>query len=343
MPLLVGENDTMSMEIRAEWLAQGEEAVLEPGRRIVDPHHHFFVPGGLFPAYGLDDLWADTGTHGVERTVFLQCWEGYRTEGPEAFRPVGETEWVEAIAQRAAERPERSQIGGIMGSLELRGGDTVRPVLEAHLAASKRFRGIRQPAAWDPDPDILSMPGLDDPDLYDDPAFRAGFAVLAELDLVYDAYHYHTQNASLVRLAQAFPGVPIVLDHLGTPLAVGAYADRVGEVFEHWCKEMAALARCPNVTVKLGGMCMPWNGFHFEDRPQPPTSDDLVAAQQRYYHFAIETFGAERCMFESNFPVDKCAVSYTVLWNAFKKMAAPYSEAEKDALFYGTAARFYKL
>ena len=331
------------MKIREDWLAAVEEEVLEPDRRIIDPHHHFFAPRRRFPAYDLDDLWSDTASHRVEQTVFLQCWEGYRKDGPEAFRPVGETEWVESIAERATARPERSQIGGIVGSVELRGGDDVRPVLEAHLAASERFRGIRQPAAWDPDPSIISIPGVDDPHLYDDAAFRAGFAVLHELDLVYDAYHYHTQNGSLTRLARDFPDVSIVLDHLGTPLGIGPYAGRAPEIFEAWTKDLADLARCPNVAVKLGGLCMPWNGFHFEERPRPPTSDELVAAQDRYYRFAIDTFGPQRCMFESNFPVDKCALSYTILWNAFKKMAAGYSEAEKDALFYGTAARVYRL
>jgi predicted TIM-barrel fold metal-dependent hydrolase len=135
----------------------------------------------------------------------------------------------------------------------------------------------------------------------------------------------------------------MVIDHLGTPLGVGAYKGREEEIFSQWKKDLADLAKCSNVNMKLGGLAMPWNGFGFESQALPPSSDELVARQNRYYQYAIQTFGPERCMFESNFPVDKCGVSYDVLWNAFKKIAAPYSEAEKDAMFRGTAARVYRV
>jgi L-fuconolactonase len=256
---------------------------------------------------------------------------------------VGETEWVERIATQAAKRPEAAQIGAIVGTAELRLGAKVRPILEAHCRASKLFRGIRLIAAWDACDDIMSMPGLDDGNLYSDPAFREGFAVLADMGLSFDAYHYHHQNRHLTELARAFPIVRIVNNHLGTPLGVGPYAGRQEEVFKEWAHDIAEQATCPNVFIKLGGLAMPWNGFGFHNDPAPPTSDELVAKQQRYYHHAIEQFGAQRCMFESNFPVDKCAVSYTVLWNAFKKMTARYSEAEKDHMFRGTATEFYQL
>ena len=78
-------------------------------------------------------------------------------------------------------------------------------------------------------------------------------------------------------------------------------------------------------------------------RPKPPGSDELLEVQGRYYQHAIETFGPDRCMFESNFPVDKLALSYRVLWNFFKKLAAAYAEPEKDDLFRGTASRVYRL
>jgi len=333
----------MPLEVREPWLAQVEEEVLEPERRIVDPHHHFFEAGGDFPFYDLSTLWADTETHRVEQTVFLQCWEGYRKTGPEEMAVIGETEWVDSIAAQAAKRPEEAQIGAIMGTAELRLGARVRPILEAHCEASKLFRGIRLGAAWDACEDIMSMPGLNDGNLYSDPAFREGFAVLADMGLCFDAYHYHHQNRDLTELARTFPSVNIVNDHLGTPLGVGPYAGRQEEVFEEWARGIAEQATCPNVFMKLGGLAMPWNGFGFDDDPVPPSSDELVAKQERYYHYAIEQFGAERCMFESNFPVDKCALSYTVLWNAFKKMAARYTEAEKDSMFRGTATEFYQL
>ena len=132
-----------------------------------------------------------------------------------------------------------------------------------------------------------------------------------------------------------------MLNHLATPLAVGPYAGRTEVIYTDWQRGVAEVAACPNVVMKLGGLMMPWTGFGFELRAKPPTSDELVAAQGRHYHEAIALFGASRCMFESNFPVDKTGVSYDVLWNAFKKIAARYTEAEQDAMFYGTAARVY--
>lgn len=332
------------IQVREDWLAQVKEEILDPTRRIVDPHHHFFVQSTQFPHYELEDLQADTAGHRVEQTVYMQCWEGYRTSGPEAMQVVGETEWVDGIAARARQRPQATQIGAMIGTAELRDDvKVVREVLEAHRAASSLFRGIRQIAAWDTSDTVFIMPGLTDGNLYGQAAFRRGFAVLAEMGLSFDAYHYHPQTPHLTALARAFPSVSIVLNHLGTPIGSGPYAGRREEIFTQWARDLSELARCPNVSIKLGGLAMPWCGFGFELAAQPPTSDELVAQQARYYHRAIELFGAERCMFESNFPVDKCAVSYAVLWNAFKKMAARYTEAEKDLLFSGTATRVYGL
>lgn len=174
--------------VREDWLAQVQEEIVDPGRRVVDPHHHFFATNEEFPRYGLDELWADTGTHRVEQTVYVQCWEGYREEGPEHLRVVGETEWVDRIAAQARRRPLAAQIGAIVGTADLRKGERVREVLDAHCAASKLFRGIRQIAAWDASDALWSAEGLVDGNLYGDPAFREGFAVLAEMDLVFDAF-----------------------------------------------------------------------------------------------------------------------------------------------------------
>lgn len=333
----------MAIEVRQDWLDQVREEIIDPDRRIVDPHHHFFIQNPDFPHYELDDLWADTGTHRVERTVYLQCWEGYRTEGPEHLRVVGETEWVDAIAAEARTRPRAAQIAAIMATAELRLGAGVREVLEAHRSASTLFRGIRQIAAWDASDTLMSMEGLTDGNLYGQDAFRAGFAVLADMNLVFDAYHYYHQTPHLAALARAFPSVPIVLDHLGTPLGIGPYAGREAEIKAQWKRDLADIATCPNVSIKLGGLAMPWCGYGWESAPKPPGSDEIVARQGEYYHYAIEQFGPDRCMFESNFPVDKCALSYPVLWNAFKKMAQRYSEAEQDAMFRGTATRVYRL
>lgn len=333
----------MPLELREDWLAQVQEDILEPDQKIIDPHHHFFAPGGEFPAYALADLWRDTGGHGIQQTVFMQCWEGYRADGPDKLKPVGETEWVNSLAIEAQAEPARAQIGAIIGTANLCLGANVSEVLTAHQAASPLFRGIRLAAAWDTDEEIMDMPEISDANLYDDPKFREGFAQLKASNLVFDAYNYHHQIPALARLARDFPEVTIILDHLGTPLGVASYAGKRDEIYADWTSKMVELAQCPNVFVKLGGLAMPWNGFGFEANERPPTSDELVARQSRYYHFAIQQFGPERCMFESNFPVDKLSVSYDVLWNAFKKIAADYSAAEKDAMFHDTAEKVYSL
>lgn len=331
-----------AMRDRSEWLALVDEEIVEPERRIVDPHHHFFCEEAWFPTYTLADLQRDVSGHLVEQTVYVQCEEGYRSAGPEWLRCVGETESVAAIAaeaERAA--PTRPRIGAIVATADLERGEAAREVLEAHVEASPLFRGIRLGAAYDPTDSAASMTAC--PALYAEPSFRAGFALLEEMGICFDAYHYWFQTPDLVDLARAHPGVCIVLDHLGTPLGVGAWANRRDEVFAEWRRGIEAIATCENAVVKLGGLAMPWVGFGLETRERPPTSDELVDVHGSYYQHAIECFGADRCMFESNFPVDRLAVGYDVLWNAFKKMVAGASESEKDALFRGTATRVYRL
>ncbi len=331
------------MEIRSDVLALVKEEILDPERPIIDPHHHFFDTIQGFPSYSLADLRADAAGHNVEKTVFLQCGEHYRADGPEPLRPVGETEWVEGIAREAAKAPGQLQIAAIVGTADLCLGAAVEEVLHAHLAASPRFRGIRDSAAWAEGEGIHRAAKVGHAGLYQDAKFREGFARLAPLGLGFDAYHYHTQTLSLLELAQAFPDTTIVCDHLSTPLGIGPFAGQREEIFAQWQKDVTALASAENVVMKLGGMAMPWNGFGWDTASRPPTSDAFVAAQGRYYDHAIGAFGARRCMFESNFPVDKLSLSYGVLWNAFKKIAAGASEDEKHALFYGTAERTYRI
>lgn len=333
------------MQIREDWLAQVREEIVDPERPIVDPHHHFFLGSEMFPDYMLGDLWKDTGSgHHVEQTVFLQCGMHYRESGPESMAPVGETEWVAGIAAEAAKgRKGAARIGAIAGHADLCLGAAVREVLEAHLQASPLFCGIRDIAIWDADPEVHSVPKASDAALYRDPKFREGFAQLEPLGLSFDAYHYHTQTPYLTELARAFPGTTIVLDHLGTPVGVASYAGKREEIFAQWKRDLTELATCPNVVIKLGGMLMPWNGYGWELRERPATSDELVQVQGRYYRHAIEAFGPERCMFESNFPVDKLSCSYTVLWNQFKKLTRGFSADERKAMFHDTAMRTYRL
>lgn len=330
---------------REAWHAAVAEAVLEPARPIVDPHHHLWPEARPAP-YLLPELWRDTGSgHKVEQTVFVECMAAYRTTGPEPLKPVGETEFVaDAAMQSAAAGPSRARIAAIVGFADLLLGERVTPVLEAHLAAGQGlFRGIRHAAGIDPSPEIRRSHTNPPPGLYGDTAFRAGFSRLAPLGLSFDAWNYHPQIGELTALARAFPETAIILDHFGGPLGIGPYEGRREEVFANWRRAIDGLASCPNVSVKIGGLAMPINGFNFHKQDRPATARALVDAQRAYYMHTIEAFGPARCMFESNFPVDRASIGYRALWNAFKLMAEPYSASEKDDLFRGTASRAYRL
>jgi predicted TIM-barrel fold metal-dependent hydrolase len=216
-------------------------------------------------------------------------------------------------------------------------------VLEAHLRVSERFRGIRHAAGWDADPGVRNSHTNPPRGLLLDPTFRKGFAELGRRGLSFDAWLYHPQITELTDLARAFPDTTIIFDHFGGPLGIGPYEGRREEIFAQWQKDVAELARCPNVYAKLGGLVMPVNGFGFHRNPRPASSDEIVAATGRYYRHAIDCFGVERCMFESNFPVDRQSCSYHVLWNAFKKLVADASPTEKQWLFHDAAAKAYRL
>jgi len=329
---------------QAQWLSQVVEDIVEPERPICDPHHHLWHRAGS--RYLLDELMADTTSgHNVVSTVFVECASMYRADGPEAMRPVGETEFVNGIAAMTAsgEYGALRACLGIVGLADLSLGSAVGEVLDAHMAASSRFRGIRHAAGWDASPDIRNSHTNPPQGLLLDATFRKGFAELGRRGLSFDAWLYHPQIGELTDLARAFPDTTIVFDHFGGPLGIGPYAGKREEIFAAWRDDVAALARCPNVYAKLGGLVMPINGFDFHKRERPATSDEIVAATGRYHSHAIDCFGPERCMFESNFPVDKASCSYHVLWNAFKKMVAGASESDKAALFHDSAYRAYRL
>ena len=334
----------MTSPTPSSWLSQVTEDILEPGRRIVDPHHHLWRDR-RGRAYLLDDLHADTSSgHDIRKTVFVECRSSYRDDGPEYLRCVGETEFVAEIAVASAAVQGAATIAAIVAHADLSRGNAVEEVLEAHEKAGRGlFRGIRHSGARDPHPEALSIAGRAPAGLYARDDFRTGMRVLGRLGLTFDTWNYHHQLADFAELARAVPETTMILDHFGTPLGVGPYRDRREEIFEQWRTDIAAVAECPNVVAKLGGLAMPDNGFGWNERQTPATSDELVEAQKRYYLHTIECFGPERCMFESNFPVDKLSISYPVMWNGLKKMAAEFSENEKDAMFYGTAARIYRL
>jgi predicted TIM-barrel fold metal-dependent hydrolase len=327
-----------------DWLALTQEDAIEPDLPIIDPHHHFWDrPNNR---YVLEDLAADVAAHHVRQTVFIECTSMYRADGPEEFKVVGETEFVQGLAAVSASgrHGDLRAAAGIVGSADLRLGDRVAPVLEAQIAAApQRFRGIRHRAAW-AEPGVLpNQPSSVQPHVLLDPDFRRGFAFLRPYGLVFEAWLYHPQIPELIDLARAFPDTTIVLNHLGGPIGVGPYAGRRDEIFAGWREDIATLARCPNVVAKVGGIQMVVNGYGWHERERPPTSDELLAANRDWYLHTIEQFGPERCMFESNFPVDRLSCSYTVLWNQFKKLTRDFAPAERAAMFHDTAQRIYRL
>lgn len=330
---------------REAWLNVTVEEVLDPDLPICDPHHHLWD----YPhhRYLLEDLLRDTGSgHNVQQTVFVECVSMYRTDGPDEMKPVGETEFVQGVADRsAAGGAGRTAVyAGIVGFADLTLGDGVQAVLEAHLEASPgRFRGIRHAASWHASPDIRNAHTGAPAGLMADAEFRTGLRRLHALGLSFDAWLYHTQLMELVDLARACPDGAIILDHIGGPLGIGPYRGKRDDVFAEWQGGIAELAACPNVVVKLGGMAMPMSGFGWHKQAVPPTSAQIAEAQAPYYLHCIERFGVERCMFKSNFPVDKASCSYAVLWNAFKRIVQDFSYAERRHLFHDIAAHTYRL
>ncbi len=332
------------------WLRMTMEEPIEPELPICDPHHHLWDHPALrdHPGnrYLLEELLQDIGGgHNIVQTVFVECRSMYRSYGPQEMQPVGETEFVQGIAAQSAS----GQYGvtrvaaGIVSHADLTLGDAVAAVLEAHMAASiNRFRGIRHSSAWDASTDIRPYMNPTKGLLLDS-KFREGFGCLQKYGLSFDAWLYHPQLTELADLARAFPDTIIIVDHIGGLLGVGPYAGKREEMFQQWKKGIAKLSTCPNVVVKLGGLGMPVCGFGWNKQTTPPNSTELAEAMAPYYHQCIEQFGVDRCMFESNFPVDKASYSYNVMWNAFKCICENFSLREKAALFHDTAARVYHL
>ena len=333
------------LPVKQAWLDLHHEPIMEPDLPIVDPHHHLWDRPDW--RYMPQDLIADVYSgHNVIATVYVQARAFHRASGPEDLRPIGETEFVNGTAAMGASGVYGKSLlcAGVVGHANLTLGDKVDRVLEAHIrAGGDRFRGIRHIVAWDGDASLLNPSNAAPAGLLADAAFRKGFARLAAHGLSFDSWLYHPQIDELTDLARAFPGTPIILNHVGGPLGIGKYAGRQKEIFPGWAASIKALAACPNVSVKLGGLGMRINGFEFEKAAKPPTSDLLATTWKPYIGTCIEAFGASRCMFESNFPVDKGSYSYPVFWNACKILAKGASAAEKTALFSGTATRVYRL
>jgi len=333
-------------DLRA-WLAKSPpEPALEPELPIIDPHHHLWRT----PARGtylLPEVLADIGGgHNIAATAFVECRAMYRADGPVEMRPVGEIEFVNGVAAMSASGgfgPCRIA-EAIVGHADLALGARVRAVLEAEIAAGGgRMRGIRYSVPWDASEVGKYVSRFVKPQQLMEADFRAGFAQLAKLGLSFDSWLYFPQIPELTDLARTFPDTTIILDHVGGMLNVGPYAGRQAEILKSWSADIAELAKCPNVNVKIGGLGMINLGFDFHEREAPASSKELAAAWRPYVETCIEAFGPGRCMFESNFPPDKQSCGYTELWNAFKHITAGASPSEKNALYSGTSARVYRM
>jgi L-fuconolactonase len=301
----------------------------------------------MVPLYLFDELMADIKSgHNVIGTVFMECGAMYKAGGEAAYRCVGETEFVGGVAAMGASGiyGDARPCAGIVGHVDMTLGSAAKGVLEAQIATGNgRFKGIRHACASDPDPDVLGPLGHREPGLYRSDKFREGFAQLAPLGMSFDAWLLEPQLGDVLELARAFPNTPIVLDHVGTPLGIGAYTGKREERFGVWRDSIRALAALPNVSVKLGGLAMVFPGFSSYMASPTPSSESLAQEWKPYIDACIQAFGPTRCMFESNFPVDRGTCPYDVLWNAFKVLAKGYSADEKTAMFSDTARRVYRL
>ena len=330
-----------------DWLAQTPEETLEPEIPICDPHHHFWVDRPepvLYQRYLLPELSSDVGSgHNVKSTVFIEVRCEYRTDGPDEMKPVGEVEYIQTIADAAASGSQgpTKAAAGIIGHADLKLGEGVRPVLEAMQAASpNRFRGVRHSVGYDESPelanrDIKGALGTD--------GYRAGAKVLADMGLILENSLYFHQLSELVDFAKAVPELPIVLNHIGGLVRIGPYANRDDEVMPEWRKGVEEVAKCPNIIMKLGGVGQLRYGYYWHDRETAIGSEELAQQLSPLMEHCIQQFGPSRCMFESNFPVDKISYSYNVIYNAFKRLSQGYSASERADMFHDTAARVYNI
>lgn len=326
-----------------QWLALGREPALDPEQAIVDPHHHLWDRGGhtFLPAQLSAEV-KDSG-HRLLSSVYVECLWQHLDSGPEHLRPVGETAHVAALARAHDQSGHGGIAAGIVARADLALGAAVEEVLAAHaLAAAGRLRGIRYCSAYDGDPAIHSA-YPSPPGLLRESAVQAGAVQLMRHGLALDVWVYFHQLGDVLALARACPGLDIVIDHAGGLLGLGGYAGQRAAVFERWRALLQPLAERPNVVIKFGGLAMPLAGFEWRKRPRPPDSQTLAAAWQPYWDTCLELFGPSRCMFESNFPVDRSGCSYGALWNAFKRLAAPLSPTERQQVLAGTAQRVYRL
>ena len=329
-----------------DWLAQVKEEIINPELPIIDPHHHLWNGdnqlASSFP-YLIDNLSEDTNSgHNIVGTIFMECAQGYYQEGEDKYKPIGETEYVMKVIKDSKKTSNSANIIGIISFADLMLGSKVKDVLNQHILIGEGlFKGIRHAAGWDQSNEIHNSHSNPIKNIYYDPSFRKGAEELIKLNLTFDSWHYHNQISDLSIFAKDYPELTIIHDHFGGPLGVGPYQGKKQEIFKKWKDDISQLSENKNVHSKLGGLAMPVNGWNFHKQDKPATSDQIIEMHYDYYLHAIECFGVDRCMFESNFPVDRRSISYHVLWNAFKKMVSNYSNEDKNKLFFQNAKDIY--
>ena len=329
-----------------DWLNQVKEEIIDPQLPIIDPHHHLWNGddqlAGSFP-YLIEHLNEDTFSgHNIVGTIFMECAAGYYSNGEEKYKPVGETEFVINLINESKNLKKSTNIIGIIGFADLMLGSEVKDVLDKHLLKGEgMFKGIRHAAGWDKNTEIHNSHSDPIENIYFNKSFREGAEELIKLNLTFDAWHYHHQIKDLSNFARKYPELTIIHDHFGGPLGVGPYEGKREEIFKKWKDDISLLSESKNVYAKLGGLAMPVNGWNFHKQNKPASSDQILDMHHEYYLHTINCFGVERCMFESNFPVDRRSVSYHILWNAFKKMVLHYSDEDKNKLFFQNAKDIY--
>lgn len=334
------------LPVRPDWLAQHHEAALSPEQPVVDAHHHLWdrQSGRYLTGEFSADIQASG--HRILSSVYVQCRSMLRRSGPEELKPLGEVEFACGAAAMFSSGHYGNAQGceAIVAGVSLTAGEALQPAIDMMMQQSAgRLRGMRNPLAWHADPRVLSSPATPPAGLAGSAGFRRGAACLARNGLSLDVWVYHTQLKEIVDLARAIPDLRIVVDHCGGPVGVGPCQGQRDEVFSHWRNDLAQLAALPNVSIKISGLGMAVMGYPFAQAATPPDSLTLMQAWQPWFETIVGLFGAGRCMFASNFPVDKGMFSYGVFWNACKRLAHQATRDEKDQLFWRTAATTYRL
>lgn len=332
-----------------KWHAsRNREIAIEPDMPIIDPHLHIFGSNKDTHFYRLEDYTQDlAGGHRVLKTVYIEAYRsGWRTSGPDHLRSVGEVEMIVAQTEQALVAPfgNCEFAAGIVANVDFTKGAWVSETLEAHTIAAKgRLRGVRQVAAYDDGLVGSFIKELPPERLMQDQAFQEGLSKLNGLGLSFDVWIYHHQLLELISLVDKFPEINFVLNHLGGLIGIDTFRVNRADTLAIWKLHLQYLAERPNVFIKVGGMGMPVFGFGFEHQVHPATSQQMAAAWRPLIETCISVFGTNRCMFESNFPVDRQSAGYTEVWNAFKAVTKGMTPTERRQLFFETASQVYRL